>query len=206
MTEWRLFPEGTVPEWTTPQWYAHRDAAPHIDENLHQGRMGLAADYVRTCAKTVLAEQTSCRLVDLGAGDGGFLTLLDPLPDTMTAIGLDLQRSNVEAAKARGVTVWHGDFVDDLADTLLDGVDIVVMTEVLEHLVDPHAYLRRLADQKVRHVVASSPYTETADAHYEFHTWAFDLAGYRALFDQAGYILDMQRTVDIFQVVQATLR
>ncbi len=74
--------------------------------------------------------------------------------------------------------------------------------EMLEHLVDPHGFVRRIADHS-RFLVASSPWTETKEAHYEFHTWAWDVAGYAELLESNGWSILSHISVSWFQVVLA---
>jgi 2-polyprenyl-3-methyl-5-hydroxy-6-metoxy-1,4-benzoquinol methylase len=195
--EARLFPEGTVPEYCTAEWYAGRDSAPHVDEPLHRPRLELAAEHVRWVARDLGLRSLS----DLGAGDGGLLWLLRQ--SGLNAWGYDLQQTNCDAAEARGVAVQLRDV---LADASIVFGDIAVTTEMLEHLVDPHAFVRRLLDdweRGPRAVVASSPRTETAEAHYEFHTWAWDTDGYRALFEDQGWLVVRHEPRDMFQVLTA---
>lgn len=193
MTEWQLFPAGTIPDWTTPEWYADRPRGPHLEEGIHQGRLKLAA----TMAREATMQHNCGSVVDLGAGDGGLLSLLlsdFPIP----AWGYDLQLTNVEPAQQeRRVDVQYGDVVT--GD--IEWGDTAICTEMLEHLLDPHTFVRRVAEHS-RVIVASSPYTETVESHYAFHTWAFDLDGYRALLEQAGYRVERHETVDLFQVIQ----
>jgi SAM-dependent methyltransferase len=187
LMEARLFEEGTVPEFTTPEFYAGRESAPHIEEDAHRGRLEIAAKFINESGvKTV---------VDLGCGDGGLLTLLNP---EIRAWGYDLQQSNVEASKARGVDVRYGDIVDGFPDLELG--ELAVTTELLEHLVDPHGYVKRLHDAGVKYLVASSPYTETVEEHYEFHAWCWDVAGYQAMLCQNGFFPSRTETWSMFQV------
>jgi hypothetical protein len=176
-----------VPEYCTPEWYAERETAPHVDQALHRPRLDLAAAMVNGLVDTTV--------VDLGAGDGGLLTLLRP---GHVAWGYDLQPSNVEAAARRGVDVRY---CDVLADPVLWG-EVSVATEMIEHLLDPHAFVRRILVHS-RYVVASSPWTETAEDHYGYHTWAWDHAGYRALFTDAGWRVALHDTTGMFQVLLA---
>jgi hypothetical protein len=194
--EWRLFPEGTVPEYCTAEWYAEREAAPHVDEPGHRPRLDLAAEHVRDAARAHGLRSVS----DLGAGDGGLLWLLRHAG--LNAWGYDLQQSNCTAAEGRGVAVQLRDV---LADPTIVYGDIAVATEMIEHLVDPHAFVRHLlaAERGPRAVVASSPRTETDEQHYEFHTWAWDMDGYRALFVDAGWHVVRHEPVDWFQVLTA---
>lgn len=184
MAEWQLFPPGTIPEWTTPAWYADRERAPHLEQGLHQGRLRLTAAMVRAA--------NPADVVDLGAGDGGLLSLIRDIP----AWGYDLQPTNLDGATERGVDVRYGDVVEGN----IDWAELAVATEMLEHLVDPHRFVRRIADH-ARWIVASSPWTETGQSAYEFHTWCWDQDGYRALLEQAGFRVRRHETVDMFQVI-----
>lgn len=194
MSEWRLFPEGTVPECTTAAWYAEREHAAHLEEETHRPRMIRSATHVAQVAFQLRART----VVDLGAGDGGLLSLLGP---AVRGWGYDLMPENVAAAKGRGVDVRLG-------DVLLDPVewgDVAVATEMLEHLVDPHAFVRTVA-AKARALVCSSPWRERPGNAYEFHTWAWDFAGYRALVEQAGLKVQHHEAVGPFQVIAAVRR
>ena len=82
--------------------------------------------------------------------------------------------------------------------------DVAVVTEVLEHLSDPHGALRWIAEHSPL-LVASSPWNEDDVTHDECHAWAFDRDGYRALVEQAGYELIGEDDVGRFQVVLAVL-
>lgn len=218
--EARLFEEGTIPECTTPEWYASRDRAPHLEQPIHQMRLYTAFEEVfgavrRYGLKTV---------VDLGAGDGGLLSLLSLLRRaTERAWGYDLQHSNIAGAAERGVDVRLGDVVagHELgerpltvygSDVPVGSVrvpagpivwgDIAVATEMLEHLIDPHGFVRAIPDE-VRVLVASSPVTETAESHYEHHLWCWDKEGYASLIAQGGFEVIHHRIIGPFQVVSA---
>jgi 2-polyprenyl-3-methyl-5-hydroxy-6-metoxy-1,4-benzoquinol methylase len=151
----------------------------------------LARDYVME-ARTRYAVRS---VVDLGCGDGG---LLSTLPADLAAWGYDLTPANIAAATERGVDARYEDIV--AADP--EWADLVVATEVLEHLEDPAALLQRAA-QRSRILVASSPATETDRAHYEHHLWAFDLQGYRDLIERAGWRVIRHERASWFQVVMA---
>lgn len=195
--ETRLFEVGTVPPWTTPEWYAGRDAAPHIEQEGHRDRLLLAAEMITTAITAIEAEGGEAQILDLGAGDGGLLSILPT-----SGIGFDLQQSNVDAAAARGVDVRLKNIIDDPDWEQYVGPDtVLVALELLEHLLEPHRFVERLAATQARWLVVSSPYTETADNHYEYHTWAFDLEGYRALMEDAGWKVVECRTAWISQTL-----
>jgi 2-polyprenyl-3-methyl-5-hydroxy-6-metoxy-1,4-benzoquinol methylase len=184
MAEYRLFPEGTIPEYTTPAWYAERERAPHLEQGAHQGRLHLTAAMIRAAQPATV--------VDLGAGDGGLLSLIRDIP----AWGYDLQPSNLAGARERGVDVRYGDVVE--GD--IDWGELAVVTECLEHLLRPHQFVKRIAEH-AKWIVASSPWTETDQSAYEFHTFAWDHDGYRALIEQAGFEVVRHETADMFQVI-----
>jgi hypothetical protein len=188
--EWQLFEAGTVPEYTRPEWYANREHAPHLEQAGHRDRLMATASLVAWAATGGLRT-----VVDLGAGDGGLLSLLGP---ALTGWGYDLQPTNLQAAKDRGVDVRYGDVVD--GD--VEWGQIAVCTEMLEHLVDPHAFVRRIAAH-AQILVCSSPWGERPGAAYEFHTWAWDLAGYRTLVERSGFAVLRQQRVHGFQLILA---
>lgn len=191
MIEHRLFPEGTVPEWTKPEWHALRERAPHVDQAGHRPRLQAAAQMVH------LVWEPGMTVVDLGAGDGGLLTLLDRIPNE-AKWGYDLTDANVAGAAQRGVDVGLADCVD--GD--IEWGDIAIATEMLEHLVDPHSFVRKIAHHS-RFLIASSPWTETAAAHYEYHTWAWDIEGYARLCEDNGWSILGHVSVSWFQVLLA---
>lgn len=195
--EVRFFEPGTVPEWSTTPWYEQRERAPHLEQDGHRGRLELAADFVREAVRDFDAASVS----DMGAGDGGLLSLLAqppfwaPVVRAVATWGYDLMPANVEAAQSeRGVDVRRADVLKD--DGIVYG-DVCVLTEVLEHLIDPHGFL---ADCPSRIVVASSPDGETEESHYEFHLWGWDMAGFRAMFEAAGYEVVRHESIG-FQVL-----
>lgn len=191
MSEWCLYTPGApVPDHVTPAWYQTRERAPHLEQHGHQGRLHLAAEL---CAKA--AAHYGCRTVsDLGAGDGGLLSLIHAWFDR--AWGYDLQPANIDGADSRGVDVILADVT---GPNIVTG-DLAVCTEVLEHLLNPHGFLSDLPSGVL---VASSPAFETDRSHYPFHTWAWDQVGYGHLVEQAGYRVKAHEITGDFQVLLA---
>lgn len=208
--EVRFFEEGTIPVWTTPEWYAGVERAPHLEQEGHRGRLLLAASFVEGAVRDHGVRSVS----DLGCGDGGLLSLIDRLSTPDGAVvhswGYDLQPANVAAAvEERGVRASLADVVagwewPGLSEPSGEGLpiawgDLAVCTEMLEHLVDPHDFVSRIES---RVVVASSPDGETEDCHYAHHTWGFDMEGYRAMFERGGWTVVRHETIG-FQVLMA---
>lgn len=170
--EWKFF-DGES-EFTTAKWYEDRDAAHHLEESDHKERLVNSAWLVRQAIE--LGAKTA---VDLGCGDGGLLQLLKDMD--IKSWGYDLMPKNVEyAVNVRGVDARYTDFNSDD----IEYADLAIMTEVLEHMTDPHKVVRELPS---KFIIASSPYNETDKNHYEFHLWAWDKDGYDSLITQGGY-------------------
>jgi 2-polyprenyl-3-methyl-5-hydroxy-6-metoxy-1,4-benzoquinol methylase len=192
--EARLFQEGTIPEYTTIEWYSGRVNAPHLEEPGQRERILETARVINTLCPT--------SVVDLGAGDGGLLSQLS-LP-VSHKWGYDLQQTNVDVAlNKRNVVVNLFDVVSNTEDVLW--ASLVVCTEMLEHLIDPHRFLSRVYNLQGagEYIVASSPWNETDEDHYEFHTWAWDDIGYCDMFKSIGYEVVEQLRVQGAQIMVA---
>lgn len=196
MTEWKLF-DGDVPHVSTAEFHAHRERAPHLEQPEHRARLLATAELVRKAAAPM---STFC---DLGCGDGGLLSLVqDNFAD---AWGYDFAPANEPAWAERGVDAELADvFNNPGRDWDVDLGRVVAVTEVLEHLADPHGVLRWLAgSEDVRTLVCSSPHNEDHRSHDECHAWAWDTAGYVKLVEDAGFKVLEQRLEGRFQLIRA---
>lgn len=195
MTEWKLF-EGEVPYVSTAQFHADRERAPHLEQKFHRGRLERAAEFIGQALRS-----PDCWTVsDLGCGDGGLLSLVKGISESIVW-GYDFAPANAAGWTERGVTAYAADAFGEDADTVVYG-DVVVMTEVLEHLADPHGTLRRVRGRS-RALVCSSPWNENPNSHSPEHAWAWDLDGYIRMIEDAGWTIDRHESVDLFQVVLA---
>jgi hypothetical protein len=178
MTEHQLYDPADPPDFFIPSWYDTREHAPHLEQGAHVTRLKDVAVEVHSL---VAHYPDITTISDLGAGDGGLLSLLSGLD--VERWGYDLSPANVAYAQnTRGVTVHHRDFEHE---EIQWGV-LTIITECLEHLPDPHAAVRRISRHS-RFIVASSPAFETYESHDACHAWAWDLDGYRALIEQGGF-------------------
>jgi predicted TPR repeat methyltransferase len=133
-------------------------------------------------------------VVDLGCGDGGMLSLLKE--SNIKSWGYDLAPKNIKYAnEVRNVDARYTDFNND---STIEYADISIMTEVLEHLEDPHGVVRDLPS---KYLIASSPYHETDKNYYEFHLWAWDVVGYNNLLEDNGYKVLKTELIDGSQVL-----
>ena len=197
MAEWRLF-EGDVPHVSTAEFHADRERAPHLEQPLHRPRLERAAGLVLAAASIWNTRVATAKLTvsDLGCGDGGLLSLIQ---DRTVAWGYDFAPANLAGWAERGVTAEPLDVFGADRDRVKLG-DITVVTEVLEHLADPHGAVRWIGEHS-RFIVASSPWDESPEWHDECHAWAWDRAGYRALVESGGFRVLRHDIVGRFQVV-----
>lgn len=197
MAEHKLF-EGAVPYVSTAEFHADRERAPHLEQSWHRPRLEKAAEFVRLVTDR---QPVSDRTVsDLGCGDGGLLSLLAG-PGEITAWGYDFAPANMAGWAERNVAALALDVFG--ADWPLVRLGTVtVMTEVLEHLEDPHGVLARVHGPS-RFLVCSSPWNENQNSHCAEHAWAWDLEGYADMIQRAGWTVLRHEQVGMFQVVLA---
>jgi SAM-dependent methyltransferase len=191
---WKLF-DGDVPHVSTFAFHEHRPRAPHLEQDLHRPRLLAAAGLVRAAVRM----SGGGTVTDLGCGDGGLLQLLG---GEIRAWGYDFCPANAAGWAERGVEAEALDvFGADRARVRLG--DVVVLTEVLEHIADPVGVLRWVHGSAASHLVCSSPWDETPNWHDECHAWAMDWQGYRDLVTMAGWRILRHDKVDRFQLILA---
>ena len=202
MTEHKLF-EGTIPYVSTAEFHADRERAPHLEQEWHRPRLERAAQFIQRFGAV-----NPVTVSDLGCGDGGLLQLLDGMLEVSASWGYDFAPANAAGWRERQVTAEALDvFGADWGQVLFG--DVVVMTEVLEHLADPHRVLRLLKESGDREhgfvsgLVVSSPWNEGPGNHSPEHAWAWDRDGYAAMITAAGWTVVRHDTVGLFQVVSA---
>lgn len=131
------------------------------------------------------------RLIDCACGVGyGTHHLVEAAPQVEAAIGLDLSRSTIEYARER---YGHPriEFRQGNALGPIEGApfDTVVSIETIEHLLDPQAFVARMA-KLVRPgglFIASVPTTPSVDAN-PYHLHDFTPRSFRRLFTPHGLV------------------
>lgn len=161
---------------------------PEVQGDEFWPRMTMVADIVRQIRIPTVP------VVDLGCNAGHLLELLGT-----PCWGYDIATGPLTVAAQAGHVVRQTDITKD--DLLL--APIVTICEVLEHLEDPHGMVKRLACDPVQFVVASGPWEETPEDFYEQHCWAWDLEGFRLLFEDSGFVVTKQVTTGSYQALLA---
>ena len=108
------------------------------------------------------------RLLDVGCGKGRFLAAARDAG--WDVVGIEFAHASAEAARANGVDVHEGDFLDV---ALPGGFDAVTLWHVLEHLPEPLAAVARAADlvRPGGRVVISVPNINSLQARLGADSW-----------------------------------
>jgi 2-polyprenyl-3-methyl-5-hydroxy-6-metoxy-1,4-benzoquinol methylase len=184
--EYRRFQPGesTV---STFAYHEHRDRAPHLEQADHRERLEMARNLVVEYALRYGRGPSVTDVVDLGCGDGGLLQLLKRYEDgdpKIHAIGYDFTPANAVGRAERGVDGQTMDFIEQWEENI-ELADLYVLTEVLEHLEDPHEMVRRVAERGAA-LVCSSPWVEHEGSIDASHAWAWDMPGYVEMIENSG--------------------
>lgn len=94
-------------------------------------------------------------LLDLGCGDGDLLSYLIATKQVRGS-GVDISPAAVEACVARGLSVFHGDLDEGLADYQDGSFDVVSLSFSLQQLRRPRLVVREMA-RVGRQIIVSFP-------------------------------------------------
>lgn len=203
MAEWRIYPDQTTPSVSTFAFHEHRPRAPHLEQAGHRERLLRAADLAVVAA---LGIGDGATVSDLGCGDGGLLSVLKETGKFASCWGYDFQPTNQAGWAERGIEATAYDvFNGDRSKVALG--DITIMTEVLEHIADPHGVMRWVGKHS-QYVVVSSPAIENDIFHDECHAWAWDFEGYRELVESGHFEVLVHELIvnDTTQIILARNR
>ena len=126
-------------------WRKRLDLEPEITTTA-PARAEIASEFV----------QPGWSVLDLGCGDGSFLTCLrDRVPD-LAVKGADVSETALEVARGRGIETIALDLADP-GVSLPGTYDVVTALEVIEHLPDAESVTLAAADAARRHLIVSVP-------------------------------------------------
>lgn len=175
------------------EFYKNREMADHINQEEHRPRL------LRVAEEVIKLSDDIKTIGDFGCGNGGLIDYLSKeLPDKVI-YGYDMQPSNVEYAKKMGRNVEFKDFINE--EVVYP--ELLIITETLEHLPDPHGLLRKLTLKGVKYIIASTPAYETYAYHAPFHLWVWTENSFKDVFTDNGWDVSQHYFYNRFQFVIA---
>ena len=81
-------------------------------------------------------------VLDIGCGDGGFLSYLKSQKKNVQECGIDVAATAVETCRTLGLNARHITLFDLAQSEPHGGFDVVVMSEVIEHVPNSEDFLR----------------------------------------------------------------
>jgi ubiquinone/menaquinone biosynthesis C-methylase UbiE len=112
--------------------------------------------HLRRIIKKMIRPLDFKSVLDVGCGQGSFLKELQTEFPNIRTHGIDISRTAVELARKR---MPNGQFyVVDITETFLDDIcDLVVCSEVLEHIPDDLVALQNLKKMTGKYLLVSTP-------------------------------------------------
>lgn len=137
----------------------------------------------------LLAWMSPQSVLDPACGDGSIVLWANDLMRLRDVALADLSDANMDTVEAMCENMGWGIFRGDVGEVIemLGSVDVIVLTEILEHLPDPDTVLR-LAATKAKRLLVSSPEMRPGQVdNNPEHLWMFDGAGYEKMLNEAGW-------------------
>lgn len=147
----------------------------------------------------------NAKLLEIGSGNGDTSQYALDTNKCGECYGVEISETAAALARERGHVITVGDIEDSPLDLQENFFDILIMSEVLEHLVDPWSVLKKLRPYLKRGavVMAGSPNVchhsvirsllqggwqyRSSGVFDETHLRWFGPRDYRALFESSGY-------------------
>lgn len=152
----------------------------HLRENVygHAERFRWIEDQIRESIRVGKKTRASLKILDVGCGTGAMITI--PLGRKgYRILGIDTDAKSIEAAKSNETDTMHFQCVP--LDTLEEkNFDVIICSEVLEHLSDPEALLlslrNHLADNGILLLTTPNGY-----GWFEMEKFLYEKLGFRYL-------------------------
>ena len=109
------------------------DARPLLDSTEARPDFDVIVDWVPTGA----------RVLDLGCGTGELMERL-ARDRQVKAQGVDLHQPSITACISKGLSVFHGDIHEGLADLRDNSFDFVILSRTLQQVSDPDSIIREM--------------------------------------------------------------
>lgn len=124
--------------------------------NTRRGYSGARPDVVRLIARAPE------RVLDVGCGAGITAKLIRDRYPNADVFGLEMDPVLAEEAREHSILVFEGHLDDDDLQSSLENTapfDLIICADVLEHMIDPSASLRRLASMMAKdgYLITSLP-------------------------------------------------
>ena len=129
------------------------------------------------------------RVLDPACGDGSIVLASMKHHNPRRVLLSDVSIPSISRMIDGGLPAQVEAKVADIDETLAtnEQFDVIVLTEILEHIYDPVAVLSR-AKEKAQLLVASSPEMRPGqDDPNPEHLWQFDGDGYQQMLEEAGW-------------------
>lgn len=179
-------------------FYKDREPADHVNQpGYHRERLLTALELV---SKELSCLSNPVSLADFGCGTGGLLNELHQRHPEITMFGYDMSPQAIRFGRKKyNLDLWLGDFTrrtdisypneEDIIKKSdeIEYPDILILTETLEHLVDPYSFIYGLYHTPVRSIIASVPDYEGPGNIGEHHLWAWTDTSFCTLFTEGGY-------------------
>ena len=169
------------PKFHDRAFYDTRAHAPHIDQPNSSLRLHIAEGII----SKLIRFQNIKSIIELGCGDAGLLSRLASSFPNCTFTGYDLMTTNIEYAPIRTRGLKNIKItLQDFTKINIPFYDLCIMTEVLEHLIDPDLIIAKI---KSKHLFCSSPIGEKTPHHDSTHLWGWDKEDFQRLFTASNW-------------------
>lgn len=139
------------------------------DNRDKDGRVVKVLDRYITIAANI---PKNAKVLDIGCGDGSFLSYLKRERPDCDAVGLDVSAKAVEMTLAKGCKALKLEADKPLLEQVGGDWDVIVMMEIIEHIPNAEKLVREVAELKPKTVFITIP-----NVGYIMHRMRLALAG-----------------------------